>query len=153
MMLTIAAVLSTGTIKETTLFLPYEAAALLLLGFSVLWVLLGWWLGRKTTTIDDHMLAGRNVGLALGTATAMATWVTANTTMVAPQFAYEFGIMGVFGYSLGAVGLILFAPMAERIRAMLPDGCTAGDLCACDSGIRHGASFLSSLLFMRWDGL
>lgn len=127
MMLTIAAVLSTGIIKETTLFLPYEAAALLLLGFSVLWVFLGWWLGRKTTTIDDHMLAGRNVGLALGTATAMATWVTANTTMVAPQFAYEFGILGVFGYSLGAVGLILFAPMAERIRAMLPDGCTAGD--------------------------
>ncbi len=111
----------------SSVFLSYEMAAALLLCFSVLWVLLGWLVGRKSSDVEDHMLAGRNVGLAFGTATAMATWVTANTTMVAPQFAYEFGILGVFGYSLGAIGLILFAPMSERIRTMLPEGCTAGD--------------------------
>ena len=81
--------------------------------FSVLWICLGWFWGRKAKTLDDFMLAGRNVGMALGTATAMATWVTSNTTMAAPQLAYQMGIWGMVGYSLGSVGLMLFAPLAR----------------------------------------
>ncbi|MCA8954235.1 MAG: urea transporter [Planctomycetes bacterium] len=73
------------------------------------------------------MLAGRKVGLALGSATAMATWVTSNTTLVAPQLAFQLGIWGMLGYSLGSVGLLLFAPMARRIRALMPNGFTSGD--------------------------
>ena len=46
---------------------------LLMALFSVAWILLGWRLGRKAKTLDGYMLAGRNVGLALGTATPMAT--------------------------------------------------------------------------------
>ena len=45
--------------------------------FSVLWIWLGWWLGRRAKGLEGFMLAGRKVGLALGTATAMATAVTA----------------------------------------------------------------------------
>ncbi|KAA9133269.1 urea transporter [Marinihelvus fidelis] len=95
--------------------------------FSVLWVALGWWLGRANRSLEDYMLAGRHVGMGLATATAMATWVTANTTMTAPQLAYQLGIWGMVGYSLGAVGLLLFAPMAKRIREMIPNGYTSGD--------------------------
>lgn len=95
--------------------------------FSVGWVLLGWWFGRRNETLEDYMLAGRNVGLALATATAMATWVTSNTTMAAPQLALSLGIWGMVGYSLGAVGLILFAPLAKRIRELMPGGFTSGD--------------------------
>ncbi|MEQ9366063.1 MAG: urea transporter, partial [Leptospirales bacterium] len=51
----------------------------------------------------------------------------ASTTMVAPQFAYELGIWGMVGYSLGSVGLLLFAPMAKRIRTLMPTGYTSGD--------------------------
>lgn len=106
---------------------PYLAAGLLA-GFSVLWIFLGWLWGRRAKDdLDEYMLAGRKVGLALGTATAMATWVTASTTMVAPQFAYELGIWGMIGYSLGSVGLLLFAPMARRIRELMPTGYTSGD--------------------------
>src|SRR5690606_25593981 len=71
--------------------------------------------------------AGRNVGLALATATAMATWVTSNTTMTAPQLTYQLGVWGMVGYSLGAVGLLLFAPLARRIKSLLPHGYTSGD--------------------------
>lgn len=49
--------------------LPTSIAWGLLAAFSVLWVVLGWWLGRRNKTAEDHMLAGRNVGLALATAT------------------------------------------------------------------------------------
>jgi urea-proton symporter len=95
--------------------------------FSVVWIFLGWYWGRRSTSFDDHLLAGRNVGLALGTATAMATWVTSNTTMAAPQLAYQLGVWGMVGYSLGAVGLLLFAPLAERIKKLMPNGYTSGD--------------------------
>jgi len=100
---------------------------LILAAFSILWIYLGWLWGRKAEHLEDYMLAGRRVGMALGTATAMATWVTSNTTMVAPQFAFQLGIWGMLGYSLGSVGLMLFAPLARRIRYLLPYGYTSGD--------------------------
>ena len=94
---------------------------LLLALFSVAWVALGGYWGRKAKSLDGYMLAGRNVGLALGTATAMATWVTSNTTMAAPQLAFQMGIWGMLGYSLGSLGLVFFAPMAERIRTIVEE--------------------------------
>ena len=99
----------------------------LLAAFSVLWIVLGWYWGRRGKSFDGHVLAGRNVGLALATATAMATWVTSNTTMAAPEVAYQFGLWGMVGYALGACGLMLFAPMAERIKHLMPNGYTSGD--------------------------
>ncbi len=95
--------------------------------FSVLWVFLGWYWGRRASGLDDYMLAGRNVGIALAVATSMATWVTSNTTMVAPQMALQLGIWGMVGFSLGSVGLMLFAPLARRIHDLMPSGYTSGD--------------------------
>jgi len=99
----------------------------ILAGFSALWVFLGWFWGRKAKELDEYVLAGRRVGIALGTATAMATWVTSNTTMLAPQLAFQMGIWGMLGYSLGSVGLLMFAPLARRIRRLMPNGYTSGD--------------------------
>ena len=107
--------------------LDQSIGLIILLILSVIWVFLGWFWGRKAKSVDDYMLAGRRVGLALGTATAMATWVTSNTTMVAPQLALQMGIWGMIGYALGSVGLLLFAPMASRIRQLMPTGYTSGD--------------------------
>lgn len=102
-------------------------AASLLVAFGVIWIFFGWWLGRKNKDLDDFMLAGRNVGFAFASATAMATWITSNTTLVAPQLTYQFGIWGMVGYSMAALGLILFAPMAKRIKELMPQGYTCGD--------------------------
>ena len=118
-----------------------------LVGFSVLWVALGWYWGRRRTSFDDHVLAGRNVGVALGTATAMATWVTSNTTMAAPQLAYQLGIWGMVGYSLGAVGLMMFAPLAERIKEIMPGGYTSGDFVRVRFGRTNWLVFLLISLF------
>ena len=107
--------------------LPLDIAWLIIAAFSVVWIFIGWWLGRRADTLDSYMLAGRNVGLALATATAMATWVTSNTTMAAPQLTLQLGIWGMVGYALGSIGLILFAPLARRIRALMPNAYTSGD--------------------------
>lgn len=120
---------------------------LILAVFSVLWIGLGWFWGRRGKTFDGHVLAGRNIGMALGTATAMATWVTSNTTMAAPEVAYRFGLWGMVGYSLGAVGLMLFAPMAERIKHLMPTGYTSGDFVRVRYGNLAWATFLLISLF------
>jgi len=109
---------------QTTVLAP-SAGWLLLLIFGVAWVMLGWYWGRKAKSLDGFMVAGRNVGLALGTATAVATWITSNTTMLAPQFALQLGIWGMLAYSTASFGLFLFAPMAKRIRALMPHGFTS----------------------------
>ncbi|MGD8745501.1 MAG: urea transporter, partial [Gammaproteobacteria bacterium] len=120
---------------------------IILAGFSALWVTLGWYWGRRSEQLDDYVLAGRHVGLALGTATAMATWVTSNTTMAAPQIALQMGIWGMFGYSLGAVGLLMFAPLAARIRSLMPSGYTSGDFIRLRYGKVAWRVFLAISLF------
>ena len=110
-----------------TAILDANTGWVILILFSLLWIALGWYFGRRNRDLEGYSLAGRNVGLALGSATAMATWMTSNTTMAAPQLAYQLGIWGILGYSLGAVGLLLFAPLARRIRALMPNGYTSGD--------------------------
>jgi SSS family transporter len=126
---------------------------LILALFSVIWIWLGWWLGRRAAGLDGFMLAGRRVGLALGTATAMATWVTSNTTMAAPQLALQMGVWGMVGYSLGSIGLILFAPLAKRIRELMPHGFTSGDFIRLRYGPMAWRVFLAISLFYAFGWL
>jgi SSS family transporter len=109
-------------------FLNPNIAWFLLGAFSILWVVLGFWWGRKSgDSSDEYMFAGRNIGLALTTATLMASWVTGNTTLSAPEMGYTLGIWGMIGYALAGLGLLFFAPLAIRIKRLLPSGHTSGD--------------------------
>lgn len=99
----------------------------IVIALGLIWVALGVFWGRKAKDAEGFMLAGRNVGLSLGSATAMATWVTSNTTMLAPVFALTLGLWGMLAYSTASFGLILFSFFALRIRKILPHGFTAGD--------------------------
>lgn len=130
-----------------TAILDVSTGWIVLAAFSALWVFLGWYWGRNADELDEYVLAGRRVGMALGTATAMATWVTSNTTMAAPQIALQMGIWGMLGYSLGAVGLIMFAPLASRIRRLMPGGYTSGDFVRLRYGTLAWRIFLLISLF------
>jgi len=114
-------------VDSRTAILAPNTAWVLLFGFAALWVGLGFCWGRRGKSLDGFMLANRNVGLALGTATAVATWITSNTTMLAPQLALEMGVWGMLSYSTAAIGLLLFAPMAGRIRELMPRGYTSAE--------------------------
>ena len=115
--------------------------------FSVAWVGLGVYWGRKNKSFEHHALAGRNVGLALASATAAATWITSNTTMLAPQFALQLGIWGMLAYSTASFGLFLFAPLAGRIRKLMPHGYTSGDFIRLRYGKIAWGVFLIFTLF------
>ena len=134
-------------VAERTIFLDPTLGWILLAGFSVLWVGLGIYWGRRNKSFEDHALAGRNVGLALGSATAAATWITSNTTMLAPQFALELGVWGMIAYSTASLGLMLFAPLAVRIRTLMPHGYTSGDFFRLRYGRATWAVFLIFTLF------
>ncbi len=107
--------------------LPIELAWGLLAAMSLLWIWLGRFWGRRARELDGFMVAGRNVGMALGAATAVATWITSNTTMLAPQLTLEFGVWGMLAYSTASLGLVAFAPLAARIRRLMPHGHTAAE--------------------------
>ncbi len=130
-----------------------SVALIILVVFGLAWIAFGYLLGRSNKTLEDYMLAGRNVGLAFATATAMATWVTSNTTMTAPQVTYELGVWGMVGYSLGAVGLLLFAPLARRIKTLLPHGFTSGDFIRERYGVIAWRVFLLISLFYAFGWL
>ncbi len=133
--------------------LPVETAWLLLGAFSIIWVALGVYWGRKEKSLTGFMLAGRNVGLALGAATAVATWVTSNTTMLAPQFALQMGIWGMLAYSTASIGLFLFAPMAGRIRRLMPNGFTSAEFIRLRYGRLAWYIFLAISLFYAFTWL
>jgi Na+/proline symporter len=113
---------------EAGSFLGKNAAYLILAFFSILWIILGYLWGRgKGKTTSQYLFAGRMVGLSLSIMTLMASWVTGNTTMSAPEMSYNLGVWGFVGYSGAAFGLIFFAPLAIRIKKLLPEGLTSGD--------------------------
>ncbi|TWU63267.1 Sodium/proline symporter [Crateriforma conspicua] len=120
---------------------------ILLTIFGVLWIALGLWWGRRAKTYEGFAVAGRNVGLALGTATAVATWITSNTTMLAPQFALQLGVWGALGYATASFGLFAFAPVSGRIRTLMPHGFTAVEFIRCRYGIWGYVPFLLISLF------
>lgn len=97
--------------------------------FSVILLSVGLYSARggRVTDFDDYSVAGRSVGLGLGIGTLLASWVTASTIIAAPQIAYELGYLGAIGYAMGGLGLVFFAPMAKRLRRMMPEGTTVTD--------------------------
>ncbi|SET03740.1 Na+/proline symporter [Nitrosomonas marina] len=133
--------------NHDAVFLSPSLGWSLLVIISVIWIALGTYWGRKNKHFEQHALAGRNVGLTLASATAVATWITSNTTMLAPQFALQMGIWGMLAYSTAAFGLFLFAPMAKRIRALMPHGYTSGDFIRLRYGKKAWSIFLLFTLF------
>lgn len=128
--------------------LPWEWGVALMLGFGLAWIALGVLWGRKAKSMDDFTVAGRNVGLGMGTATAAATWITSNTVVLAPVFALKWGIGGMLAYSSACLGLLFFAPMAQRIRKLMPRGYTAVQFMRMRFGKDAGMLFLCiSLLY------
>lgn len=133
-------------LAQKTILSPGAGYTLLFI-FSVIWIALGIWWGRRAKSYEGFAVAGRNVGLALATATAVATWITSNTTMLAPQFALQLGIWGALAYSTASFGLFAFAPMSGRIRQLMPHGYTAVEFVRRRYGRLGSIPFLIISLF------
>lgn len=129
-------------------FISAPLALVIVSALSVMLLSFGFFIGKRIKkNSNEYLYAGRNVGLALSTATLIAAWVTGNTTMSAPEQGYTIGILACFGYATAGLSLCIFAPLALRIKKIMPHGCTSGDFVRC----RYGkAVWVVFLLISAW---
>ena len=89
--------------------------------YTVLMIGIGLWASRKTHSVTEFAVAGRNLPLWLCTATVVATWFGGGTMIGAAGAAYEGGMLGVIADPFGGalclalVGLF-FVRLFRRLR-------------------------------------
>ena len=99
-----------------------QTIVLIAVGFYlILMIALGFYAARKATDSTEFMVAGRNLGLPIATATMFATWFGAGTIMGAAGAAYGGGFLAVIADPFGAVLCLfligfLLARMFRRLR-------------------------------------
>jgi len=88
---------------------------------------IGFWVSRFIQTEQDYLLAGRQLGLSLGTFTIFATWFGAESCIGAAGAIYDGGLSGGsadpfgFGLCLILMGLIFAVPLWKRNLTTLAD--------------------------------
>ena len=70
--------------------------------YMVLMLLIGWYASKKIKVASDFLVAGRRIGIFLGTGTLFATWFGSGTCMGGAGNAYIFGNQGVIFDPWGA---------------------------------------------------
>jgi Na+/proline symporter len=101
--------------------------ALIILGLLTVWpVVLLWRVedGRDA----ERFFGGRPVPFAAGLGFVLATWITVNTIMAAPEVTYRLGLLGALAYSaIGAFGLLGFGWFFGRVMSRWPEIRSMGD--------------------------
>jgi len=88
---------------------------------------IGFWVSRFISTEQDYLLAGRSLGMGLGTFTIFATWFGAESCIGSSGAIYEGGISGGsadpfgFGLCLILMGLFFAVPLWKRKLTTLAD--------------------------------
>ncbi|MBE6379158.1 MAG: hypothetical protein E7051_10155 [Lentisphaerae bacterium] len=76
--------------------------------YMVLMLLIGWFSSKKVSGMSDFLVAGRRLPLWMATATLIATWFGAGSSMGVAATVYSDGIIGVLADPFGAsLSLIL----------------------------------------------
>src|SRR5690625_42368 len=101
---------------------------LIILALGAFFIMSSWFISRKVSTADEFVSGKGKLGVAFGTTSLLAFWITGNTIMAAPEAAFTYGIIGAIGYSFyGAAAVISFSTLAKRIHEVIPNGKTIGD--------------------------
>ncbi len=117
----------------------------ILLLFCSLMLAVSWWLTRRRPFgLEGFMVADRRVTTWPAALSISGTWVWAPALFLASQKAYQQGAAGLFWFTFANVlCLIVFAPLALRIRRVFPEGYTLPQYIRK----RHGDAVHSAYLF------
>ena len=77
--------------------------------YIILMLLIGWFSSRKVSGISDFIVAGRRLPLWMATATLLATWFGAGSSMGVAATVYSDGIIGVLADPFGAALSLILA--------------------------------------------
>ena len=104
--------------------------------FGAVMIALTAWVGRgRRRDNAEFLLASRSIGVLPGAMSIAASWIWAPALFIASQKAYEQGIAGLFWFTFpNVMALVVFAPLALRIRERFPSGYTLPQF----MGSRHG---------------
>lgn len=101
---------------------------IIILILGAVFISTSWFISRKVSSVDQYVSGRGKLGVAFGSTSLLAFWITGNTVMAGPEAAYNDGILGALGYAaLGGIAVLAFAPLARRIHEVLPNGRTVGD--------------------------
>ena len=81
----------------------------LLLIYSLVLILLGWWAGRAVRASSDYFVAGRSLGPGLIFATFLAANIGASSTVGATGYAYQSGLAAWWWNGSAAIGTFVLA--------------------------------------------
>lgn len=115
----------------------------IILGLGILFIGAGYYFSRRVRTADQFILGTGRLGVAFGSASILAFWITGNTILAAPEAAYTLGVLGMIGYGvLGGIGVIMFASIGKRIHEIIPHGRSVGDFYMARFGGKNYSVFL-----------
>ncbi|MBO5923888.1 MAG: sodium:solute symporter, partial [Lentisphaeria bacterium] len=77
--------------------------------YMIVMLLIGWFSSRKVNEMSDFLVAGRRLPLWMATATLLATWFGAGSSMGVSATVYADGIGGVLADPFGAALSLIFA--------------------------------------------
>jgi solute:Na+ symporter, SSS family len=93
-----------------------EYTPYVVLGFLLAMTALGAWHSRRIKSAEDFALAGRGLSGWILCGTLVATWIGTGSIFSNAEFTYENGLIGMFLPISGAIGMLLLAWVAPRVR-------------------------------------
>ncbi len=98
---------------------------ILLMVFAIFMIGLVLIKSKQEKHLDGFLVADRNVSVLRGSMSIAISWVWAPAIFVCSMQAYNFGLPGLFWFTLpNIVCFFVFAPIAIRLRKKLPKGYT-----------------------------
>src|SRR5512134_2894850 len=91
----------------------------IIVGYSLLQILLGLWMGRRVKSADAFFVAGRGLGPALLFSTLVAANIGAGSTVGAAGLGYRDGVAAWWWVGSAGLGsLVLAFVVGPRMRAL-----------------------------------
>ncbi|MAW60786.1 MAG: hypothetical protein CMJ94_08130 [Planctomycetes bacterium] len=95
-----------------------EWTPFVVLAFLLGMTALGAWHARRVKTAEDFALAGRGLNGWILSGTLVATWIGTGSIFGNAEFTYENGAIAFFLPISGALGMLLLAFVAPRVRSL-----------------------------------
>jgi len=107
-------------------FLTLNEGLLLFCTYGLIMIFLTWFFTKQVTSSKEgYFLADRQVSTTLGAVSIASTWIWAGAIFLSSEIAYKWGWPGLFYFSfMNILTLFLFAPFAQQIRNLTPQGFT-----------------------------
>ncbi len=137
--------------------LPQKTKIILWSGMALycgVMLFIGWWASRKVKGMNDFLVAGRRLPLWMATATLLATWFGAGSSMGVAATVYKDGLVGVLADPFGAALSLIFAGIFI-VGLLRKKGCmTVTDIISRRYGVGAGvyASLWMIPVYVGWLG-